>query len=137
MIGAGCLVLVLAVLCGSATLCGGFTGIGAWFAMDQAREHDLVVSQAEDYVRAHPAVLAAAGGNIVSVGSDPWGTSITLGETKVALRVDGEQGEVLTTVYLRKSGDVWGVVGLEARGPGLTLTEGQVLDVTVSPDDWD
>lgn len=136
VIGGGCLLLVLALLCGGALVCG-TAGLGAWFGAEQARETEAVVAQSEAHVRVHPAILAAVGGGLVSVAADPLDTAVRLGAARVALTVTGERGEVQVTVYLRETGDVWEVAGLEASGSGLNLMEGEVVEVSSSSSDWD
>ena len=64
-----------------------------------------------------------------------------LDEAEVVLQVEGALATVSATVYLREQGEIWTAVGMTASGPGLDLSEGEILSVGSSGGggdfDWD
>ena len=134
--GLGCVLLLIGGLCAGVLVLGGVVGgAGFWFAADQAQDEAAAEAGAQSFARSNAALVAATGAILaVSVTS----TNVVLDEAEVELKVDGGQATASVTVYLRQQDGVWTAVGIKADEPGLSFSEGEILEISSGGDvDWD
>lgn len=138
-VGVGCLALSLLLICGGVLVCGGFLGgTGLLFSEIQAESVAASELSAREHVQGHAGLLAATGA-VVAITT--LSTEVVLDEAEVVLQVEGALATVSATVYLREQGEIWTAVGMTASGPGIELSEGEILSVGSSGGggdfDWD